>query len=64
MGLIERTTAAALRHRLFVLVSVAALVATGLYAWRDLPVEAFPDLTNNQVVVIDPAPRSFGGAGL
>lgn len=55
MGLIERTTAAALRHRLFVLVCVIALIATGLYAWRDLPVEAFPDLTNNQVVVVTQA---------
>ena len=55
MGLIERVTAAALRHRLFVLVCVVALVGTGLYAWRDLPVEAFPDLTNNQVVVVTQA---------
>lgn len=52
LGVIERFTAAALRQRIFVLVCVIALVATGLYAWRDLPVEAFPDLTNNQVVVV------------
>ncbi|MCK7523977.1 MAG: efflux RND transporter permease subunit [Ignavibacteriales bacterium] len=31
-------------------------VATGLVAWRELPVEAFPDLTNNQVVVVTEAP--------
>ena len=38
------------------LLCLAALVATGLAAWRDLPVEAFPDLTNNQVVVVTTAP--------
>ncbi len=52
MGAIERFTAAALRHRAFVLACVAVLALTGLYAYRDLPVEAFPDLTNNQVVVV------------
>ncbi len=55
MGLIERVTATALRHRLFVLTCVGAMALTGLYAYRDLPVEAFPDLTNNQVVVVTQA---------
>ena len=40
----------------FVLLVLAAFVVTGLVAWRDLPVEAFPDLTNNQVVVVTEAP--------
>ncbi len=52
MGLVERLVAAALRQRFFVLLCVAALVVTGAIAVRDLPVEAFPDLTNNQVVVV------------
>lgn len=52
LGLVERFTAAALRHRAFVLGGVAVLALTGVYALRDLPVEAFPDLTNNQVVVV------------
>ncbi|HEX5819212.1 MAG TPA: CusA/CzcA family heavy metal efflux RND transporter [Gemmatimonadales bacterium] len=56
MGLVERFTAAALRQRLFVILCVAALVVTGVVAWRDVPVEAFPDLTNNQVVVVTDAP--------
>jgi heavy metal efflux system protein len=55
MGLVERFTAAALRHRAFVFVCIVVLTLTGLYAWRDLPVEAFPDLTNNQVVVVTQA---------
>ena len=55
MGPIERFVAAALRQRVFVLLCLAALIATGIAAWRDLPVEAFPDLTNNQVVVVTTA---------
>ena len=56
MGLVERFVHATLGQRLFVLLSVAALILTGVVAWRELPVEAFPDLTNNQVVVITEAP--------
>ncbi|MCC7416767.1 MAG: efflux RND transporter permease subunit [Acidobacteria bacterium] len=56
MGLVERLVAASLRQRLFVLLCLAAVAATGIAAWRELPVEAFPDLTNNQVVVVAEAP--------
>ncbi len=53
---VERFVHATLGRRLFVLVCLVALVVTGVLAVRDLPVEAFPDLTNNQVVVITEAP--------
>jgi heavy metal efflux system protein len=56
MGVVERLVAASLRQRLFVLLCLAAVIATGVVAYRDLPVEAFPDLTNNQVVVVAEAP--------
>jgi cobalt-zinc-cadmium resistance protein CzcA len=56
MTLVERAVAASLRQRLFVLLCLAATIATGVVAYRDLPVEAFPDLTNNQVVVVAEAP--------
>lgn len=55
VGALERLVAAGLRQRLFVLLCLAALVATGVAAFRQLPVEAFPDLTNNQVVVVTEA---------
>lgn len=55
-GLVERFVSATLGQRVFVLFALAALVVTGVLAVRDLPVEAFPDLTNNQVVVITEAP--------
>ncbi|HSD66627.1 MAG TPA: efflux RND transporter permease subunit, partial [Vicinamibacteria bacterium] len=56
MGPVERFVAAALRQRPFVLLVLAACVVTGIAAWREVPVEAFPDLTNNQVVVVTEAP--------
>jgi cobalt-zinc-cadmium resistance protein CzcA len=56
VGPIERFVAAALRQRPFVLLVLAACVVTGVVAWREVPVEAFPDLTNNQVVVVTEAP--------
>jgi cobalt-zinc-cadmium resistance protein CzcA len=41
---------------MFVLLCLGATIATGIAAYRVLPVEAFPDLTNNQVVVVAEAP--------
>jgi heavy metal efflux system protein len=45
-----------LAYRWLVLVAVLALLAAGGYALYTIPVEAFPDLTNNQVVVVTDAP--------
>jgi heavy metal efflux system protein len=61
VGVVERFVAASLRQRLFVLICLAALVVTGVWAYRDLPVEAFPDLTNNQVTVVAEAPALAAG---
>src|SRR6202045_4276740 len=45
-----------LTHRWLVLSTIAVLLATGGYALYTIPVEAFPDLTNNQVVIVTEAP--------
>ncbi|MDX2152539.1 MAG: CusA/CzcA family heavy metal efflux RND transporter [Bryobacteraceae bacterium] len=45
-----------LRHRWLVLVGLAGLLAAGLYTMLQIPVDAFPDLTNNQVVVVTECP--------
>src|ERR1700678_2406080 len=45
-----------LAYRWLVLVGVLVLLAAGGYALYTIPVEAFPDLTNNQVVVVTDAP--------
>jgi heavy metal efflux system protein len=45
-----------LRHRWFVLAGLGGLIALGLYTLSQIPIDAFPDLTNNQVVVVTECP--------
>lgn len=45
-----------LDHRWFVLVGLILIVVLGVYTLSQIPIEAFPDLTNNQVVVITECP--------
>jgi heavy metal efflux system protein len=45
-----------LAYRWLVLAGILVLLAAGGYALYTIPVEAFPDLTNNQVVVVTDAP--------
>ncbi len=45
-----------LNNRWLVIAGLAALVLAGGYALLNLPIDAFPDLTNNQVVVITECP--------
>lgn len=54
--MIERIISFTLKQRLLVIVAVAALVVFGIYAYKKLPVDAFPDVTNNQVQIITEAP--------
>jgi cobalt-zinc-cadmium resistance protein CzcA len=52
----EKLIAFSLRQRALVLMGTLALVAGGLYAATRLPVDAVPDVTNNQVQVLTQAP--------
>jgi cobalt-zinc-cadmium resistance protein CzcA len=52
MSVLDRFVAGALRQRFFILLCLIALLLGGYVAYRSVPVEAFPDLTNNQVVVV------------
>src|SRR5580704_14526384 len=45
-----------LQYRWLAFLGIIALLAGGSYALYTIPVEAFPDLTNNQVVVVTDAP--------
>ncbi len=45
-----------LRQRLVVFVLALLLVAGGFRAYRDLPIDAFPDVTNIQVTIISQVP--------
>jgi heavy metal efflux system protein len=54
--MIERLIVAALRFRALVMAGTCALVAIGVWAFTNLKVDAFPDLTPNQVDVLTSAP--------
>src|SRR5438876_9345800 len=54
--MLNRIIDATLAYRWLVLAAALALIALGGYALYTIPVEAFPDLTNNQVVVVTEAP--------
>jgi cobalt-zinc-cadmium resistance protein CzcA len=45
-----------LNNRWLVAVGVLALILGGVYTVLNLPIDAFPDLTNNQVVVVSECP--------
>ncbi len=54
--MLETLIAQTLRHRGFVLLGVLALVAFGIYSYVQLPLDAFPDVTNVQVEILGTAP--------
>lgn len=54
--MLKRIIDATLSFRGLVLLAIIALIGVGGYALYTIPVEAFPDLTNNQVVVVTEAP--------
>lgn len=41
----------AIRHTFITLAAALALLVAGLWAWRNVPVDAIPDLSDNQVIV-------------
>ena len=45
-----------LENRLLVLLVTAVLIAGGVIAWLHLPIDAFPDVTNTQVMILSKAP--------
>lgn len=54
--MIDKLIAFALRQRLLIMVGVALLVAFGVYAFKKLPIDAFPDVTTVQVQIITEVP--------
>jgi cobalt-zinc-cadmium resistance protein CzcA len=54
--MISRLVQFALSQRLFVLLATALLAGAGWYAFRNLPIDAFPDVSSTQVKVIMKAP--------
>ncbi len=54
--MLSRLVQFALSQRLFVLLAAALLAGFGWYAFRNLPIDAFPDVSSTQVKVIMKAP--------
>ncbi len=54
--MLKKVIDVSLDYRWFVVLGIVLLLAVGGYALYTLPVEAFPDLTNNQVTVVTEAP--------
>src|SRR6266545_2136283 len=53
--MLNRIIDATLGYRWLILIAIMGLLGVGGYALYTIPVEAFPDLTNNQVVVVTEA---------
>ncbi len=45
-----------LKQRLLVILGSVILLAAGVIAWRNSPIDAFPDVTNQQVMILTQAP--------
>jgi heavy metal efflux system protein len=54
--MLNRIINVTLTYRWLVLIGIVVLLGAGGYALYTIPVEAFPDLTNNQVVIVTEAP--------
>ena len=54
--MLNRLVQFALTQRLFVLLAAILLAGFGWYAFRSLPIDAFPDVSSTQVKVIMKAP--------
>jgi cobalt-zinc-cadmium resistance protein CzcA len=52
----EKIIAFSVREKLTVFIGVAVIIAAGIYSLRQLPVDAVPDITNNQVQVVTTSP--------
>jgi len=59
--MIDQLISFALRQRFIMLALVAGLIAAGIYALSTIPIDAFPDLTNNQVTIITEASGRAAG---
>ena len=54
--MLARLVQFALAQRLFVLIAGLVLMAGGWLAFKDLPIDAFPDVSSTQVKIIMKAP--------
>ena len=54
--MLEAIIAQTLKYRTFVILGVFVMVAFGVHSYMNLPIDAFPDVTNVQVEILSTAP--------
>lgn len=54
--MLDKIISFSVRNKLIVMLFVVGLIAWGIYALTRLPIDALPDITNNQVQIITTAP--------
>ncbi|PQJ35191.1 cation transporter [Salinibacter sp. 10B] len=52
----DRLVSSVVKNRVLILLLMAVLVGWGIYSWRQVPVDAYPELTNNQVQILTRVP--------
>ena len=52
----DRLVTSVVKNRVLVLLLMAVLVGWGVYSWQQVPVDAYPELTNNQVQILTRVP--------
>ena len=59
--MIERLIIWSIDNRVMVLLLAAVLAMAGMFAWRETPVDAIPDLSDVQVIIKTPLPGQAPG---
>jgi cobalt-zinc-cadmium resistance protein CzcA len=54
MSMVERIVEAALKGRVLVLIVAGLVTGVGIFSFRNLPIDAVPDITNVQVQILTP----------
>ncbi|MGZ3853711.1 MAG: efflux RND transporter permease subunit, partial [Flavisolibacter sp.] len=49
---IKKVIAFSLKNRLFIFFATLVLIIWGVIAFRNIPIEAFPDVTNTEITII------------
>ena len=54
--MIEKLMSAALHNRLLIMLLVLLIIGFGIFSFKTMPIDAFPDVTNVQVEIVSNAP--------
>ena len=50
--MLRKLTMTAISQPLFLFLTLAMFIGAGVFAFRTLPIEAFPDVTNTQIIIV------------